>query len=115
MSERTKQIFITPESQVLKQLRAKNHLSRQAVADKIGVSESYISQIEHGRVDFPHGSLLDRFLEVYGVRRKYFFELCTRWKKSGSDDDFFREKIQLLNPENKKLIREIMEVMLTTR
>lgn len=58
MSKRTEKIVITSEGQVLKRLRAKQNLSMQDVADKLGISNSYVSQIENGRANPPNGELV---------------------------------------------------------
>lgn len=47
-------------------------LSQTALADKIGSSQSVISELESGLVS-PNLSLLTRIAEALGVKVKYFF------------------------------------------
>lgn len=65
---------------VLKQLRLKKKLSQQEVADKLGVTKGYVSQVELGKTAIPKYRMLISFLEVYGVKPKYFEELMSKEK-----------------------------------
>lgn len=65
---------------VLKQLRLKKKLSQQEVADKLGVTKGYVSQVELGMAAIPKYRMLINFLEVYGVKPKYFEELMSEEK-----------------------------------
>lgn len=65
---------------VLKQLRLKKKLSQQQVADKLGVTKAYISQVELGKTAIPRYRALIKFLELYGVKPKYFEELMKEAK-----------------------------------
>ena len=51
MSARTAKVVISNEALVLRQMRIKAGLSMRKVGGLIGVSDSYISQIENGRMD----------------------------------------------------------------
>lgn len=60
----------------------------------LGVSDSYISQIENGRANCPTGDRLKQFLELYGkIGVKYFNELCRDWEKESTDEDFIRDNV----------------------
>ena len=50
MSNRTDKIIMSNETRVLKQLRTKKGLSMRAAGNLIGRSDSYVSQIENGRM-----------------------------------------------------------------
>lgn len=65
---------------VLKQLRLKKKLSQQEVADKLGVTKGYVSQVELGRTSIPKYRMLISLLEVYEVKPKYFEELMSEEK-----------------------------------
>lgn len=65
---------------VLKRLRQKNNLTQQEVADKLGVTKGYISQVELGKVGVPRYRMLINLLEVYGIKPKYFEELMSKEK-----------------------------------
>ncbi len=60
---------------VLKQLRLKKKLSQQEVADKLGVTKGYVSQVELGKTAIPKYRMLINFLEVYGIKPKYFEQI----------------------------------------
>jgi transcriptional regulator with XRE-family HTH domain len=82
MSKRTNQVIVSPEGRVLKSLREKHGLSMKQAGKVLGVSDSYISQIENGRADCPKGERLKPFLDLYGkIGAKYFYELCRNWEK----------------------------------
>ena len=113
MSKRTDQVIISPEGRVLKRLREKHGLSMRAVAEKLGLSDSYISQIENGRANCPKGESLDRLLKIYGgIKQKYFYELCRDWEKESTDEDFIRDNLGKISKENLKLIKSMMIAML---
>jgi transcriptional regulator with XRE-family HTH domain len=115
MSKRTSQVIISPEGRILKKLREKHGLSMRTVGEKLGLSDSYISQIENGRANCPKGESLDRLLKVYGgIGQKYFFELCREWEKESTDDDFIRDNLGKLSEANLKLLKAMMTTMLAT-
>ena len=63
---------------VLKDLRKKRGLSQTDVAKKLSCTKGYVSQIENGSVSIPRYRKLLEFLEIYGVRPKYFEELLSK-------------------------------------
>jgi transcriptional regulator with XRE-family HTH domain len=63
---------------VLKELRANKKLTQQYVADKLGVTRGYISQVELGTRPLPRYRFLIKVLEMYGVKPKYFEELVSK-------------------------------------
>lgn len=116
MSRRTQKVIITPEGQVLKQLRAKCDLSMIDVAEKLGISDSYVSQIENGRANPPKDEMLDKFLALYGgVKKKYFQELCRQWEQEITDADFIIDNVEKLSSDNQKLIKAMMQTMLAKK
>lgn len=116
MSKRTSQVIVSPEGRVLKSLREKHGLSMKQAGDAIGVSNSYISQIENGRADCPKGERLKPFLDLYGkIGAKYFYELCRNWEKESTDEDFIKDNVGKLSKENQKLIKAMMETMLANK
>lgn len=113
MSKRTERVVITPEGRVLKQLREKHGLSMRKVGEQLGLSDSYISQIENGRNDPPRKDSLARFLKIYGgIGEKYFYELCREWEQEFTDADFIRDNLEKLPPDTIKLIKAMVETVL---
>lgn len=68
------------ERLLLKQLRIKKGVTQSAVADKLGVTKGYISQIELGKRPVPKYRVLIELLSIYGIQPKYFEELLTKKK-----------------------------------
>ena len=74
-SKRTAQRLISRESLALRELRVKAGLTMRAAGQAIGKSDSYISHLENGRLDFPAEPMLERILQQYGgMKPKSFFE-----------------------------------------
>ena len=65
---------------VLKQLRLKKKFSQQEVADKLGVTKGYVSQVELGKTAIPKYRMLINFLDVYGIKPKYFEQLLSEYE-----------------------------------
>jgi len=71
----------------------------------IGVTDSYISHIENGRVDFPKGERLDKILAAYGgIKQKSFFERVRNFKEKLTPADELIEIIPKLGQEKIKLL-----------
>jgi HTH-type transcriptional regulator, competence development regulator len=104
---RTSRVVLTPEAKVLKRLRQRHGLSMRKAGDRLGYSDSYISQIENGRENVPTGERLMKFLNLYGgITEKYFKQLCKEWQDEADDIDVL---IALL----KKLPKEKVKTLLT--
>lgn len=104
-------MIITPEARVLRTLRIKRGLSMKKIGDLLGCSDSLISQIENGRDAPPKGERLLRFLNVYGIKPKYFAELAKNWKEETTDADIVQALLPKLKPEQLKLLRSMTEQM----
>lgn len=116
MSKRTSQIIISPEGRILKKLREKHELSMREVGEKLGLSDSYISQIENGRSNCPKGETLQKLLQLYGgIGHKYFFELCRNWQKESTDEEFIRDNLGKLSEDNLRLIKTMLMTMLASK
>ena len=64
----------TEEGLALKELRLSKGLSMRQLGELIGKSDSYVSHIENGRLNFPSDSALDTLLAVFELKQKSFFE-----------------------------------------
>src|SRR5689334_22279756 len=69
---RSASVVMTPEARVLRSLREKKGWSMRKLAQELGYSDSYVSQIENGRENPPRGDKLSRFLAIYDISPKYF-------------------------------------------
>lgn len=73
--KRTSRKIISREALALKELRLRCGLTMKAAGLAIGRSDSYVSHLENGRLDFPTGELLERILNIYGgMKLKSFYE-----------------------------------------
>ena len=59
---RTQNITITPEALVLRQMRIAHGLTIRQAGMLVDRSDSFISQIENGRMNVPIGERLERLL-----------------------------------------------------
>lgn len=83
------------------------------LAQMIGKSDSYISQMENGRVNFPKGKTFDDILlALDDIGKKYFRELTREWEKESTDEDFILDNVKKLSKDNQKLIKSMMITML---
>lgn len=111
MSKRTRKVIYKTEGQVIKKLRTENDLSMRELGQKIGLSDSSVSQWENGRLD-PTAQNIEKICEVFGIGEKYFFEMCREYQKNESDYDFIKTTIHKLDPASVKMLRTIIEANL---
>ena len=113
MSKRTAKVLISDEALVLRQMRVRQGLSMRAAGKLVGISDSYVSQIENGRADFPTGSRLDQFLSVYGgIKRKSFYERVRNFRSSQSPRDKINMVIAKMTERRIKQALPILEAIL---
>lgn len=113
MSKRTARVVLHVEGKVLRYLRKRHNLSMRKAGELVGVSDSYISQIENGRENPPNKKRLKSFLAVYGdIGAKYFYELCREWEDRQSDGEIVRDLLPKLNEVQIKTVRTLIEQFL---
>jgi len=66
--------IITKEAKVLKFLRESRWLSMRKAGKLIGLSDSFVSHCEHGRIDLTPG-IIAKFLHAYGYDYGHFQKL----------------------------------------
>lgn len=76
MSARTEKIIMSNEARVLRQMRISKGLSMRAAGKLIGRSDSFISQVENGRMPISGSPMLEKILNAYGdgIKVKSFYE-----------------------------------------
>ena len=104
----------SPESQVLKRLRADKKLSMREVADIAGCSDTFISFLENGRAEIPKTEVFDKILKVYEISRKAFDERVRRYEHEEGDEEFIVKAFTLLKPDQKQLIKTLIKQYLAT-
>jgi transcriptional regulator with XRE-family HTH domain len=115
MSRRTSRVIRSKEGKVLRYLRNRHGLSMRRAGELIGISDSYISQIENGRENPPNRKRLESFLAVYGgIGTKYFFELCREWEERETDEEVVRDLLPKLRESQLKAVRTLVEQYLKT-
>jgi len=65
----------SPEGLVLRTLRINKGMRVKDVAMRLAISETYLYQIENGHSRPPRGEQLFSFLDLYGIKAKYYQEL----------------------------------------
>ncbi len=80
-SKRTARVIMSDEARVLRDLREARGLSMRALGALMGKSDSYISQVENGRMDVPTGAALERYLTaIGGINERSFYERVRRFR-----------------------------------
>lgn len=111
MSTRTRRVVYKTEGKVLKQLRKERGWSMRDLADKIGLSDSSVSQWENGRGNFPIESIA-KVCKAFGIGEKYFFEMCRDYEKNATDHDYILMHVKKLDETNAKMVRTFMQTLL---
>lgn len=79
---------------------------------RLGYSDSYISQIENGREDIPKGDRLMKFLNLYGgITEKYFKQLCKEWSDESDDMDKLVDLAKKLPAPKLRVLLSLAEQM----
>jgi transcriptional regulator with XRE-family HTH domain len=87
-------VVLTPECHVLKELRESKGLSMRAAGTLLGKSDTYISHIENGRMDFPEGERLEALLNLYGpLKLKSFRERVRLYKQKTPKKEVLRNLV----------------------
>jgi len=81
-------------SKYLKKLRGK--LSIRHVAEKTGVSNAYLSQLEGGKRDNPHPDVLKKLAKFYEIPVIEFLKKAGYLDEDISEEETFEEKIDRL-------------------
>ena len=105
--KRTSRILMSDEARVLRELRQRKGLSMRALGALINKSDSYVSQIENGRLDVPVDASLEAYLAaVGGLTQKSFYERVRRFRleKRKSIQDELIELVKRINDTQAKQI-----------
>lgn len=113
---RSYDVKLTKEARTLRHLRRELGLSMRQVADKMGCSDSLISQIENGRMNLPRGSFLDKIIKLYGIsNRKRFSEKCIRYGEKFTPQELITEALPKLNEQELSFILNYIETSMGSR
>ena len=107
--KRTSQIILTAKGAVLKELRKAQGLSMREAGYFLGKSDSYISHIETGRLDFPNCDILEKLLRAYGVSVQEFKEKLRIYKERTLKEKRIENFIKKLSNERLNFLMEFLE------
>ena len=113
MSSRTQKVTITNEARVLKEMRLSVGLSMRAAGCQIGRSDTYISQIENGRMDVPKGERLEKLLGAYGgIKIRSFHERVRLYNEKASPKTELRQLIEKLQDRHLSTVATVVQSLL---
>lgn len=104
-------VIITPQAKVLKSLREKRNLSTREVAETLGLSGSYISQIENGRTNIPSGERMLSLLSLYGIKPKYFSQLVKEWRDGPNEFEKAKDLLSSLEESELKVAINLLSLL----
>ncbi|MBX3032607.1 MAG: helix-turn-helix domain-containing protein [Bdellovibrionaceae bacterium] len=87
-SKRTDRVIMTDEARVLRELRQERGHSMRSLGAAMSKSDSYVSQVENGRMDPPKDGSLEQYLAaIGGLNSKSFYERVRRYRQDRSRTD----------------------------
>jgi len=99
---------ITKEAGVLKHLRETRKLSLMKVGRIIKKSDTWVSHVEHGRIDVDPKKVL-LLLNIYGYSYEYFLEMVNGNRKMPSNT--FAECIEILKRLDKDKLKTVKAIL----
>jgi transcriptional regulator with XRE-family HTH domain len=110
--KRTSNRSTTEEGLALKELRLSKGLSMRGLGQIIGKSDSYISHLENGRLDFPSGIALERVLAAFGdMKPKSFFERARNCRARSHQEDFIVKWLRGASDEDLSTVYDLLATM----
>lgn len=100
---------INEEGLALKELRLSKGLSMRHLGDLIGKSDSYISHLENGRLNFPEGEPLEKILLVFGgIKPKSFYERARFCRARLHQEEFIIKWVRQADDQNLAAIYDLL-------
>lgn len=112
MSLRTSKVLPSKEGRLLRKLRKDKKLSMRSLAQAVGVTDSYIAQMETGRANAPKGETLYRMLMALGTNEKAFKERLRNFKEDRTDAEVIADLLKRMNESDIKMFRQMIEAKL---
>ena len=110
---RSARVIMTNEARALRELRIARGLTMRKAGLLVGVTDSYISHIENGRVDFPKGERLEKILAAYGgMKLKSFNEKARNWAEKITVKHELLELIDKMNDEKIRVLFALTKSLL---
>jgi len=106
--KRTSRVVMTDEARVLREMREERKLSMRSLGLSMGKSDSYVSQIENGRLDIPTGEALEKYLSALsGITVKSFNERIRRFRQERAPT-FRDELLEITRRANEIQVKQIL-------
>lgn len=99
---------ITKEAGVLKYLRETRKLSLRKVGLILGKSGTWVSHVEHGRIDLDPKKTLS-LLNIYGYKYDYFLDLISGNRTMPSNT--YAECIEILKRLDKEKLKTVKTIL----
>ncbi|MFB3779525.1 MAG: helix-turn-helix domain-containing protein [Bryobacteraceae bacterium] len=108
----------TPLSGFLRDARERRNLSLRSVEEATGVSNAYLSQLEHGRIRQPSPLILHKLSELYGasyaeVMRLAGYPMPSHTEREGAPHALAR--LGDVTPEEERALAEYLEFLRARR
>ena len=112
MKSRRHGVHMTSEARILREMRLNRRFSMRHAGELVGKSDSYISQIENGRMKPPVGEALNRLLEIYhGPSEEIFYARVRSYREKITEKDEIIELLAKTNPSETTVILKIMKAL----
>lgn len=112
MKTRSHGVKLTNEARVLKEMRISKGLSMRQAGELLGKSDSYISQIENGRMKVPEEVALEKLLEIYGGPIvKSFYSRSREFQEKLTIKDEIMELIKKTNELETVILLKIVKAL----
>ncbi|WP_066195486.1 helix-turn-helix domain-containing protein [Gracilibacillus phocaeensis] len=92
----------------LRALRKAQHMTTQEVADKVNVSQSYISRFENGKA-LPDIGMLENILTVLGSNLSTFFS--SELEEMPEDLIQLMHTVKTLSPDARRKLNEFLQLV----
>lgn len=87
---------------VIKMLRARDNISQEKLAEKIGISRPALSNIERGKM-IPSGKTVIRIANYFNIpAEQIFFEKCVLQVEQYDENKLIHHKLSLTKTTNNK-------------
>ena len=107
-NKRTARVVMCDEARVLRKMREECGLSMRALGTSLGKSDSYISQIENGRMDIPKETALEQYLAALeGISLKAFQERVRRFRQERAPT-YRDELLEIARRANESQVKQIL-------
>jgi len=107
-NKRTARVVMSDDARVLRELRIERGFSMRALGVGMGKSDSYVSQVENGRMDVPSGETLEKYLEALGgLALKSFHERVRKYRVERSPT-YRDELLEIAKRANDNQVKQIL-------